>query len=65
MLSMTLFINFILFLPQVDQLKGEYSSLLKQLTTASQQFGEAFTDNRVLKSDVEALRMKVCHLSVN
>ncbi|XP_068642748.1 bZIP transcription factor RISBZ4 [Aristolochia californica] len=44
---------------QVDQLRGENASLYKQLTDASQQFGESNTDNRVLKSDVEALRMKV------
>ncbi|XP_058113528.1 bZIP transcription factor RISBZ4 isoform X2 [Magnolia sinica] len=44
---------------QVDQLRGENASLYKQLTDASQQFNEAATDNRVLKSDVEALRMKV------
>ncbi|XXG57967.1 hypothetical protein AAC387_Pa04g0403 [Persea americana] len=44
---------------KVDQLRGENSSLFKQLDAASRQFGEAATDNRVLKSDVEALRMKV------
>ncbi|XP_010259867.1 PREDICTED: basic leucine zipper 9-like isoform X2 [Nelumbo nucifera] len=44
---------------QVDQLRGENASLYKQLTAASQQFHEAATDNRVLKSDVEALRVKV------
>ncbi|XP_077217276.1 basic leucine zipper 9-like isoform X2 [Tasmannia lanceolata] len=44
---------------QVDQLRGENSSLFKQLTNANHQFTEAATDNRVLKSDVEALRMKV------
>ncbi|KAG9449285.1 hypothetical protein H6P81_009250 [Aristolochia fimbriata] len=44
---------------QVDQLRGENATLYKQLTDASQQFSEAGTDNRVLKSDVEALRMKV------
>lgn len=51
------------YFPQVEQLRDENSSLFKQLTTANQQFGEAATDNRVLKSDVEALRMKVCYLS--
>ncbi|XP_039138972.1 bZIP transcription factor RISBZ4-like [Dioscorea cayenensis subsp. rotundata] len=44
---------------QVDQLREENSSLYKQLTDANQQFGEAVTDHRVLKSDVEALRVKV------
>uniref|UniRef100_A0A1D1Z058 Basic leucine zipper 9 n=1 Tax=Anthurium amnicola TaxID=1678845 RepID=A0A1D1Z058_9ARAE len=44
---------------QVDQLRGENSSLYKQLTDASQQLTGAATDNRVLKSDVEALRIKV------
>lgn len=46
---------------QVDQLREENSSLYKQLTDANQQFGEAVTDHRVLKSDVEALRVKVCN----
>ncbi|KAI3692304.1 hypothetical protein L6452_32118 [Arctium lappa] len=44
---------------QVEQLQGEYSTLFKQLTNASQQFKDASTNNRVLKSDVEALRAKV------
>ncbi|KAJ4940060.1 hypothetical protein NE237_026751 [Protea cynaroides] len=44
---------------QVDQLRGENASLYKQLTNANQQFNEAATDNRVFKSDVEALRVKV------
>lgn len=44
---------------QVEQLRGENASLYKQLTDASQQFGDANTNNRVLKSDVEALRAKV------
>ncbi|XP_077238554.1 basic leucine zipper 9-like isoform X2 [Tasmannia lanceolata] len=44
---------------QVDQLRGENSSLFKQLTNANHQFTDAATDNRVLKSDVEALRIKV------
>lgn len=44
---------------QVDQLRGENASLYKQLTDANHEFGEAVTDNRVLKSDVEALRVKV------
>uniref|UniRef100_J3LBD5 BZIP domain-containing protein n=1 Tax=Oryza brachyantha TaxID=4533 RepID=J3LBD5_ORYBR len=44
---------------QVDQLRGENASLFKQLTDASGQFTTAVTDNRILKSDVEALRVKV------
>ncbi|XP_073224169.1 basic leucine zipper 9 isoform X1 [Cicer arietinum] len=44
---------------QVEQLRLENASLFKQLTDASQQFREANTNNRVLKSDVEALRAKV------
>ncbi|KAJ3707868.1 hypothetical protein LUZ61_011573 [Rhynchospora tenuis] len=44
---------------QVDQLRGDNSSLFKQLTDANHQFSTAVTDNRILKSDVEALRVKV------
>ncbi|KAL7597898.1 hypothetical protein Lser_V15G22828 [Lactuca serriola] len=44
---------------QVEQLHGEYTTLFKQLTSASQQFKDASTNNRVLKADVEALRAKV------
>ncbi|XP_078439586.1 basic leucine zipper 9 [Wolffia australiana] len=44
---------------QVDQLRGENASLYKQLMEASQHLTEAATDNRVLKSDVETLRVKV------
>ncbi|KAF0906150.1 hypothetical protein E2562_009140 [Oryza meyeriana var. granulata] len=44
---------------QVDQLRGENASLFKQLTDANQQFTTAVTDNKILKSDVEALRVKV------
>ncbi|KAK1268772.1 Basic leucine zipper 9 [Acorus gramineus] len=44
---------------QVDQLRGENATLYKQLTDANQQFTDAATDNRVLKSNVEALRLKV------
>ncbi|XP_022730674.1 basic leucine zipper 9 [Durio zibethinus] len=44
---------------QAEQLRGENDSLYKQLTNAHQQFRDADTDNRVLKSDVEALRAKV------
>ncbi|KAF6144486.1 hypothetical protein GIB67_035347 [Kingdonia uniflora] len=44
---------------QVEQLRGENASLYKQFSDTNRQFGEAATDNRVLKSDVEALRVKV------
>ncbi|XP_076937647.1 basic leucine zipper 9-like [Bidens hawaiensis] len=44
---------------QVEQLRSEYSILFKQLTTATHQYKDASTNNRVLKSDVEALRAKV------
>ncbi|XP_061339341.1 basic leucine zipper 9-like [Gastrolobium bilobum] len=44
---------------QVEKLKVEKANLCKQFTYASQQFHEADTNNRVLKSDVEALRAKV------
>ncbi|KAI3967945.1 hypothetical protein MKX01_027128 [Papaver californicum] len=44
---------------QVDQLRGENASLYKQFNGADHQFKEAATDNRVLRSDVEALRVKV------
>nr|APZ88647.1 transcription factor bZIP5 [Bambusa emeiensis] len=44
---------------QVDNLRGDNASLFKQLTDANQQFTTAVTDNRILKSDVEALRVKV------
>ncbi|KAJ0802289.1 putative transcription factor bZIP family [Helianthus annuus] len=44
---------------QVELLRGEYSDLFKQLTSASHQFKDASTNNRVLKSEVEALRAKV------
>lgn len=44
---------------QVEQLRGENDSLYKQLSDATQQFKDATTNNRVLKSDVEALRAKV------
>ncbi|XP_057722536.1 basic leucine zipper 9-like isoform X1 [Arachis stenosperma] len=44
---------------QVEQLRLENATLYKQLTDASQHFRDADTNNRVLKSDVEALRAKV------
>ncbi|RDX72280.1 Basic leucine zipper 9, partial [Mucuna pruriens] len=44
---------------QVENLKGENATLYKQFADASQHLREADTNNRVLKSDVEALRAKV------
>lgn len=44
---------------QVERLKGENATLFQQLSEANQQFSTAVTDNRILKSDVEALRVKV------
>lgn len=44
---------------QVERLKGENATLYKQFADAAQQFKEANTNYRVLKSDVEALRAKV------
>lgn len=44
---------------QVAQLRVENSSLFKQLNDITQKFNNALVDNRVLKSDVEALRAKV------
>ncbi|CAN8252219.1 unnamed protein product [Cochlearia groenlandica] len=44
---------------QVDSLKGENTTLYKQLIEATHQFRSAGTNNRVLKSDVETLRVKV------
>lgn len=46
---------------QVDQYRGENESLFKQLADATQQYKDALTNNRVLKSDVEALRAKVLY----
>ncbi|KAK7410340.1 hypothetical protein VNO78_01052 [Psophocarpus tetragonolobus] len=44
---------------QVAKLKEENANLCTQFTHARQHFREADTNNRVLKSDVEALRAKV------
>ncbi|KAL6215621.1 hypothetical protein ACLB2K_015050 [Fragaria x ananassa] len=44
---------------KVDILRVENSTLYRQLTDASQHYRDADTNNRVLKSDVEALRAKV------
>ncbi|XLU21029.1 hypothetical protein S245_057095, partial [Arachis hypogaea] len=43
----------------IETLRLENATLYKQLTDASQHFRDADTNNRVLKSDVEALRAKV------
>ena len=44
---------------QVERLKGENATLFQQLSDANQQFSTAVTHNKILKSDVEALRIKV------
>ncbi|KAK8509399.1 hypothetical protein V6N13_062448 [Hibiscus sabdariffa] len=44
---------------QAEQLRGENDSLFKQLTNAHQLFRDAGTSNRVLRSDVQALRNTV------
>ncbi|KAE9611970.1 putative transcription factor bZIP family [Lupinus albus] len=44
---------------QVNQLRGENSSLLKRLTDISHKHNESAVDNRVLKADIETLRAKV------
>jgi len=44
---------------QVAQLCVENTTLVKQLTDISHKFNQAAVDNRVLKSDVEALCAKV------
>ncbi|XP_057799187.1 basic leucine zipper 9 [Salvia miltiorrhiza] len=44
---------------QVEQLRGENASLFQQMANASNQYKNAATNNRVLKSDVGALRAKV------
>ncbi|CAI0376272.1 unnamed protein product [Linum tenue] len=44
---------------QVEQLTGENATMYKQLSDAAQQYREAGTNHRVLKSGVEALRAKV------
>uniref|UniRef100_A0A0C9QWW3 TSA: Wollemia nobilis Ref_Wollemi_Transcript_2503_1784 transcribed RNA sequence n=1 Tax=Wollemia nobilis TaxID=56998 RepID=A0A0C9QWW3_9CONI len=44
---------------QVAQLRLENSTLYKRFTEISHKYNEAAVDNRVLKSDVEALRAKV------
>ena len=55
---------FFLFLPdQVEKLRGENSSLFKQFTDITQQYREADTSNRVLKSDVDAMRARVIYIN--
>jgi hypothetical protein len=44
---------------QVAQLRVENTSLVKRLIDINHKFSAAAVDNRVLKSDVEALRVKV------
>ncbi|CAI0376317.1 unnamed protein product, partial [Linum tenue] len=44
---------------QVEQLIGENAAMYKQLSEATQQYRDADTNHRMLKSDVEALRAKV------
>lgn len=44
---------------QVKQLKGENSDLVKHFTEITQRFRDADTNNRVLKSNVEAMRARV------
>ncbi|XVE53457.1 hypothetical protein DITRI_Ditri03aG0004800 [Diplodiscus trichospermus] len=44
---------------QAERMRGENDSLYKQLANAHQQFRGANTNNRVLMSDVEALRAQV------
>ncbi|XP_050917106.1 light-inducible protein CPRF2 isoform X2 [Lathyrus oleraceus] len=44
---------------QVSQLRGEKSSLLKNLTDVTQKYNDSAVDNRILKADVETLRAKV------
>ncbi|KAH7524237.1 basic leucine zipper 9 isoform X2 [Ziziphus jujuba] len=44
---------------QVEQLREENSTLFKHFTDAAHQYRDADTNNRVLKSNVEAMRAKV------
>lgn len=44
---------------EVEKLNGEHDTYSTQLAYAAQKFKDAATNNRVLKSDVEALRAKV------
>lgn len=44
---------------KVEQLREENSTLFKHFTDAAHQYRDADTNNRVLKSNVEAMRAKV------
>ncbi|KAL1544646.1 basic leucine zipper 9-like isoform X1 [Salvia divinorum] len=44
---------------QVEQISGKIATLFEQLDDATQQFKNSTTNNRVLRSDVGALRAKV------
>ncbi|XP_010422562.1 PREDICTED: basic leucine zipper 10 isoform X2 [Camelina sativa] len=44
---------------QVNELKGEHSSLLKQLSNMNHKYDDAAVGNRILKADIETLRAKV------
>ncbi|KAL6547644.1 hypothetical protein OROHE_009349 [Orobanche hederae] len=44
---------------QAEELRGQNAALFKQLADATQRFKDSTTNNRVLRSDVEALRAKV------
>ncbi|ESQ37931.1 hypothetical protein EUTSA_v10028688mg [Eutrema salsugineum] len=44
---------------QVNELKGEHSSLLRQLSNMNHKYDDAAVGNRILKADIETLRAKV------
>ncbi|CAA7049674.1 unnamed protein product [Microthlaspi erraticum] len=44
---------------QVNELKGEHSTLLKQLSSMNHKYDDAAVGNRILKADIETLRAKV------
>ncbi|XP_015891498.2 light-inducible protein CPRF2 isoform X2 [Ziziphus jujuba] len=44
---------------QVNQLRVEHSTLLKDLTDMNSKYDNAAVDNRILKADIETLRAKV------
>jgi hypothetical protein len=49
---------------QVEQRDGENAILLKQVTAVGQKFTTSVMDNRILKSDEEALRVKAVAAAV-
>jgi hypothetical protein len=49
---------------QVEQRDGENAILLKQVTEVGQKFTTSVMDNRILKSDEEALRVKAVAAAV-